>query len=904
MRNVIEILLRVKETGAETLRRSRRDLLSLGKVGRTALSDLHRASRQYHESLQRINGTVRGLRESLGGLAAAFGGFSLARAFIGTAAEWETYRAQLETAYGSLQRAEAISRDIQAFAAKTPFQVGELTEAWIKLKNMGLDPTVETLRTLGDTAAALGGGREVFQGIILALGQMQAKGKASAEELIQLAERGVPVFEILKEKLHLTGKEVQDIGRQAVSSQRVIDALLEGMAERYGGAMERMSGQLKGLWSTILDNFKQFQAAVMESGVAEFLKEQMREVLQAFQGDAMDAAAQKISDALVRAGEAIRSLVGFFAGLASALRPLLEILLAVGPAALELWVKFKVLKTVLSALVGLPLALGRELLALKEAFLATSIGGFAAELQAASVQAGVLNAALVSLRATLLTLAGAAGAFFAGWQIGRFISEIKIGSHSIGEYVQAAIGHLMKLYARARYYFKVIKGFMTFRDVREEAKRELEAELRALDRTIDGILAGERKKQQAKGTSLDAIREEMRLEREKAQTARQIEQERIRLTTELQKAQSELANLQKERTRAARKALQDEIAGQRELLSALRQRIQETQRALSESLRKEEEYAERIRDLERGIKDARASTEEKVRAIRRRGMSEEELEADKRKELAERLSRAWMLLRKGQIEAAAQMARKAQDVAAGLKDEEEAVRGVEDAGRLLIRIQKEQKERAEEALRAQKERSEDLRSELEELNEQQARYNKKIDELTRKLRELSERRAAPEIDADIDKARSKIDEIKGELARLDGKTVEAVVRIRREEARAGGGLIGRLARGGRIPGWGGGDRVRALLEPGEFVIRKEAVRRYGAGLFELLNSLRLNLPRIPAPAVPRMQPAFQSGGLVANAPLLGRLELAFPGGESIQVFAFDREIKRLEKVLNRANKTR
>jgi hypothetical protein len=53
-----------------------------------------------------------------------------------------------------------------------------------------------------------------------------------------------------------------------------------------------------------------------------------------------------------------------------------------------------------------------------------------------------------------------------------------------------------------------------------------------------------------------------------------------------------------------------------------------------------------------------------------------------------------------------------------------------------------------------------------------------------------------------------------------------------------------------------------------------------------------------------MQPAFQSGGLVANAPLLGRLELAFPGGESIQVFAFDREIKRLEKVLNRANKTR
>jgi len=105
------------------------------------------------------------------------------------------------------------------------------------------------------------------------------------------------------------------------------------------------------------------------------------------------------------------------------------------------------------------------------------------------------------------------------------------------------------------------------------------------------------------------------------------------------------------------------------------------------------------------------------------------------------------------------------------------------------------------------------------------------------------------------------------------------VRVKREEMRHEGGLVGLFARGGRIPGFGGGDRIRALLEPGEFVIRKEAVRRYGAGLFELLNSLRLALPRIPAPAVPRHVPAFQAGGLVAGAPLLGRLELALPGGE-------------------------
>ena len=68
--------------------------------------------------------------------------------------------------------------------------------------------------------------------------------------------------------------------------------------------------------------------------------------------------------------------------------------------------------------------------------------------------------------------------------------------------------------------------------------------------------------------------------------------------------------------------------------------------------------------------------------------------------------------------------------------------------------------------------------------------------------------------------------------------------------RAMGGPVG-FARGGRLPGYGGGDRISALLEAGEFVIRKEAVSKFGAGLFHALNSLRL-------PEIPR----FAAGGMV------------------------------------------
>jgi hypothetical protein len=63
-------------------------------------------------------------------------------------------------------------------------------------------------------------------------------------------------------------------------------------------------------------------------------------------------------------------------------------------------------------------------------------------------------------------------------------------------------------------------------------------------------------------------------------------------------------------------------------------------------------------------------------------------------------------------------------------------------------------------------------------------------------------------------------------------------------------MVQRFARGGKLPGFGGGDRIPALLEAGEFVVRKEAVSRFGSGIFHMLNNLRL--------------PKFAAGGQVGG----------------------------------------
>lgn len=65
-------------------------------------------------------------------------------------------------------------------------------------------------------------------------GQISAKHKLSAQDIRQLAEVGIPAFDILQRKLGLTADQVFNIGRANISSIAGIKALREGMRELYG----------------------------------------------------------------------------------------------------------------------------------------------------------------------------------------------------------------------------------------------------------------------------------------------------------------------------------------------------------------------------------------------------------------------------------------------------------------------------------------------------------------------------------------------------------------------------------------------------------------------------------------------------------------------------------------------
>lgn len=160
------------------------------------------------------------------------------------------------TMLGSGSKANAFLNDLKAFAASTPFEFPGLVDAAKRLQAMGFaaEQVIPTLRSIGNAAAALGGGAQMIDRITLALGQMQAKGKVSTQEMNQLAEAGINAWKILADKMGKSIPEVMKLAEKGlINAARAVPELLAEMDRQYGGMLEKQSKTIEGRWSNLKD---------------------------------------------------------------------------------------------------------------------------------------------------------------------------------------------------------------------------------------------------------------------------------------------------------------------------------------------------------------------------------------------------------------------------------------------------------------------------------------------------------------------------------------------------------------------------------------------------------------------------------------------------------------------------
>ncbi|OQS41125.1 hypothetical protein B0T39_09190 [Chromobacterium haemolyticum] len=212
---------------------------------------------------------MTGLKSVLGGLALS----ALGKQAIDVMSSFEQLEIRLNSVMGSATKGQEAFAWIKQFAKDTPFEVDQVTQSFMLLKNMGIDPMGGAMKSIADRAAQTGGGFETLQRISLALGQAWTKSKLQGEEAMQLLEAGVPVWDMLSKVLGKTTAEVQELSSKGRLGRDVLKALIDEMGRSSAGAAEAQMKSLAGQISNLADNAKGAADELRRAGGLDPFKE-------------------------------------------------------------------------------------------------------------------------------------------------------------------------------------------------------------------------------------------------------------------------------------------------------------------------------------------------------------------------------------------------------------------------------------------------------------------------------------------------------------------------------------------------------------------------------------------------------------------------------------------------------
>lgn len=304
---------------------AQKELNALQKTAKSSMNDVEKTvSRGMDAAADAAAVAAKAIVASLAAIGVGFAALS-AKA-VKSSAEFEQTQMAFTTMLGSASEATAFLKELESFAARTPFEFPELVKSARMMKAFGIETkeVIPMLTNIGNAAAALGLGGEQISRITLALGQMRAKGKVSGEEMRQLAEAGIPAWQYLATAAGRSVAEVQKLSENgALEANAAIRAIMEGMDREFKGMMEKQSGTLLGLWSTLKDNIG-FALRDMGDVIAIPVKAALDRVTQLFAEAASSGALKKAmqdlgrmaADAFTTALEVLGEFVGLFSGIA------------------------------------------------------------------------------------------------------------------------------------------------------------------------------------------------------------------------------------------------------------------------------------------------------------------------------------------------------------------------------------------------------------------------------------------------------------------------------------------------------------------------------------------------------------------------------------------------------------
>lgn len=228
--------------------------------------------------------------------AGAAGGLAfLVRGVVETGMKFEQFQAQLEGTEGSAAGAKRALDWVSKFAATTPYELDQVTEAFVRARNLGIDPYNGALMSLGDAAS---GTNKTLMEAVEALADAQTFQYERLREFgITSSSKGNQVTFSFIDK---GGKSaMKTVKKDAKEIEKALLAIWDG---KYAGGMIRQSRTLAGLWSNIKDAGTQFLYKIAQGGIFDKIKNGAADFLgmlnKAADDGSMERWANRVSDAL------------------------------------------------------------------------------------------------------------------------------------------------------------------------------------------------------------------------------------------------------------------------------------------------------------------------------------------------------------------------------------------------------------------------------------------------------------------------------------------------------------------------------------------------------------------------------------------------------------------------------
>lgn len=215
-----------------------------------------RRAKEMESAFDRMAGKITG---AFSGLLAGVTVAATATKLVEVQRQFDVLNASLVTVTGSSKGAATEFAWIKEFAAQTPFDLAQVTDAFIKMKAFGLDASEAALRSYGNTASAMG----------KSLNQMiEAVADAATGEFERLKEFGIRAAK-QGDQVTFTFKGVSKTIK--MSSEEITKYLKDIGDNDFAGAMAERTKTLDGAISNLGDTWDELFRTINNAGVGQLM---------------------------------------------------------------------------------------------------------------------------------------------------------------------------------------------------------------------------------------------------------------------------------------------------------------------------------------------------------------------------------------------------------------------------------------------------------------------------------------------------------------------------------------------------------------------------------------------------------------------------------------------------------